>query len=32
VNAIREMPAADLIRVLWNETREALALMHKRMG
>ena len=32
VNAIREMPAADLIRVLWDETREALALMHKRMG
>ncbi len=32
VNAIREMPAADLVRVLWDETREALALMQKRMG
>jgi nitronate monooxygenase len=32
VNAIREMPAADLVRALWDETREALALMQKRMG
>ena len=32
VNAVREMPAADLVRVLWDETREALALMNKRMG
>jgi nitronate monooxygenase len=32
VNAIREMPAADLVGVLWNEAREALALMQKRMG
>ena len=32
VNAIREMSAADLVRVLWDETREALALMQRRMG
>jgi nitronate monooxygenase len=32
VNAIREMPAADLVSMLWDEAREALALMHKRMG
>jgi NAD(P)H-dependent flavin oxidoreductase YrpB (nitropropane dioxygenase family) len=32
VNAIREMPTADLVRVLWDETREALAVMQKRMG
>jgi len=32
VNAIREMPAADLVRALWDETRAALALMQKRMG
>lgn len=32
VNAIREMPAADLVRTLWDETRAALALMQKRMG
>jgi len=32
VNAIREIPAADLVRMLWGETREAIALMQKRMG
>ncbi|HEY2035143.1 MAG TPA: nitronate monooxygenase [Rhizomicrobium sp.] len=32
VKAIREMPAADLVRLLWDETREAMALMQKRMG
>jgi nitronate monooxygenase len=32
VNAIRERPAADLVRLLWDETREALALMQKRVG
>lgn len=32
VNAIREMPAADLVRALWDEARSALALMHERMG
>ena len=32
VNAIREMPAADLVRMLWKETQSAIALVHKRMG
>lgn len=32
VNAIREMPAAELVRQLWDETREAVVLMQRRMG
>ena len=32
VNAIRETPAADLVRTLCEETREARALLQKRMG
>ncbi|MGN6516336.1 MAG: NAD(P)H-dependent flavin oxidoreductase, partial [Rhizomicrobium sp.] len=32
VNAIREMPAADLVHTLWDETRAASALMQKRIG
>ena len=32
VSAIREMPSADLVRTLWDETRAAIALMQQRMG
>ena len=32
VNAIRELPAADLTRLLWDEAQNAIALMQTRMA
>ncbi len=32
VNAIRELPAAELVRVLWREAQDALAAMQARMA